>query len=224
MNNLKFPFALCALFSASTLVQHPAQARMHHIWFDDASFFDTSWMDEVMDFHRKSVESMKQQWADLGPSKEDREAIKAARESLGKIKHDIKEDDQKITVTFTGFDKLDKNDIKVIKKENGWTGTITTKDGKIEFFIAPHGINVARHIEIKKVEKAKEDGKDKEVDATKDAKEVKKERVFYSSSLASEGEYFKNLVDLSTLKAEPVKNNSFVITVEKQKEEVLHIP
>ncbi len=218
MNNvIKLPFALCALLSASTIVQH-AQARMHHIWFDDASFFDTSWMDEVMDFHRKSIESMRQHLADLGPSKEDRETIKAAREGLGKIKSDIKEDDQKVTVTFTGFDKLDKNDIKVVKKENGWAGTITLKDGKIEFFIAPYGINIARRIEIKKVEKAKE--------PAKDAKEQKEsgERIFYSSSLASEGEYFKNLVDISTLKAEPVKNNSFTITIDKQKEEVLQIP
>lgn len=217
MNTLKLPLALCALLSAATLIQLPAQARMHHIWFDDASFFDTSWMDEVMDFHRKSVEAMKQHWADLGPSKEEREAIKAAREGLGKIKHEVKEDENKVTITFSGFDKLDKNDIKVIKKENGWIGTIITKDGKIEFFISPYGINVARSIEIKKVEKPQEKDKDKE---PKEAQE----RTFYSSSLASEGEYFKGLVDLSTLKAEPVKNNSFTITINKQKEQVLQIP
>lgn len=219
MNNIiKFPLALCALLGVSTITQ----ARMHHIWFDDSSFFDTSWMDEVMDFHRKSVESMRKHLEDLGPSKEDREAIKAARESIGKIKHEVKEDDNKVTITFTGFDKLDKNDIKVIKKENGWSGTITSKDGKIEFFIVPNGINVARRIEIKKVEKAKEEARAQASEAEK--KDAKQERLFYSSSLASEGEYFKQLVNLSTLKAEPVKNNNFTISIEKQKEEVLQIP
>jgi hypothetical protein len=218
---LKVTFGLCAV--VSTTIQQSASARMHHIWFDDSSFFDTSWMDEVMDFHRKSVESMRKQLADLGPSKEDREAIKAARESLAKIKHEVKEDDKKVTITFSGFDHLDKKDIKVIKKENGWLGVIITKDGKLEFYITAQGINVAKLIEIKRVEKAKEESKEKETEA-KEVKEPKSERVFYSSSLASEGEYFKHLVDLSTLKAESVKNNSFTVTVEKEKEEVLQIP
>lgn len=219
---IKVPFAL-ALLSASTMMQQ-SSARMHHIWFDDSSFFDTSWMDEVMDFHRKSVESMRKQLADLGPSKEDREAIKAAREGLAKIKHEVKEDDKKVTITLSGFDNLDKKDIKVIKKENGWLGVITTKDGKLEFYITAQGINVAKLIEIKRVEKAKEESKEKETKEPKEVKEPKSERVFYSSSLASEGEYFKHLVDLSTLKAESVKNNSFTVTVEKEKEEVLQIP
>ncbi len=207
---IKLPLALCALLSTSIIIHHPAQARMHHIWFDDASFFDTAWMDDVKDFYRKSVKSMKQHFEDIGPSKEDREAIKAARENLAKIKHDVQEDDQKVTISFSGFESLEKKDITVVKKKHGWAGTISTKDGTIEFFIAPQGIDVARCIELKKTEK--------------DDKDAQKKRVFYSSSLASESEYFKQLVDINSLKAEAVKDSTFILTIAPQKEETLQIP
>ena len=209
-NVLKLPLALCVLLSTSIIIQHPVQARMHHIWFDDTSLFDPAWMDDVKDFYRKSVKSMKQHFEDIGPSKEDREVIKAARENLAKIKHDIQEDDQKVTISFSGFESLDKKDIKVVKKKHGWAGTISTKDGALEFFITPRGIDVARCIELKKTEK--------------DDKDAQKKRVFYSSSLTSEGESFKQLVDITSLKAEAIKDNTFTLTIGKQKEETLQIP
>lgn len=200
---IKFPFAL-ALLSAGSVVYNSEAVR--YIWFDDPFVFDDSWVEDLVNFQRQSMERFRAHASEFGPSKEEREAFKAARESLAKIKHTITEDDQKVTIQFTGFEGLDKKDIKVVRKDNQWIGTVVTKDGRIEFVIAPNGIRVARLVEIKKAEKDK------------------KERVSYTSSLAADVEYFKQLVDVNTAKAEPVKDNTLTITVQKQKEEVLPIP
>lgn len=199
---IKYPFAL-ALLSAGTLV-HKSDARL--ILFDDAFFFDNSWVDDLMDFQRHSMEQFRSAAAEFGPSKEEREAFKAARERLAKIKHTLTEDDHKVTIQFSGFDALDKKDIKIVKKDNQWIGTIVTKDGRIEFVIAQNGIQVSRLVEIKKEDKDKKD------------------RVSYTSSLAADVEYFKHLVDIGTTKAESVKDNTLTIVIQKQKEEVLPIP
>ncbi len=208
----KFPLAFYALVSA-TLMTQPTHARTHHIWFDD-SFWDTSWVDQVREFQHQAMEEMKQHMANFGPSKEDQEAIKAAREAMAKVTYELKEDDQKVTITITGFDTLNQKDVKVVKKKKCWVGTIPMKSGIVEFVIGPNGFRLDRRIEIKKEEK----GKDKE------GKETKNTRLFYEGSLASEGEYFKNHVDIKTLKAEPIKNNTLTLTVQKEKEEVLSIP
>ena len=211
---VKYPFALCALLSMGILVQNSAEGRSYHVWFDDG-LFDSSWADELMDWHNRTMEwqhqaleRFKQHSQEFGPSKEDREALKAAREKLAKIKHTITEDDQKITIQLTGFEGLDKKNIKIVRKENGWLGTIALPIGKVEFLIAQNGIQISSKVEIKKEDKEKD-------------KENKKERICYSSSLASEIEYFKQLVDISTLKAESVKDNTLTLVVQKQKEEVL---
>lgn len=138
-----------------------------------------------------------------------------AREKLAEITHSVKEDDTSVTLSFTGFEALTKHDVKVVKKERGWLGTITLSEGCIEFFLSNRGLQVASRIELKKEEK---------VHDTKapDAKNV--ERMYYSSSLqagASRAEFFSKPVDLSTLKAEPITVNEFTLTVQKQKEEVL---
>ena len=152
---------------------------------------------------RQSAVLLEQRLAQYGPSKEDCEALNAARERLKKIAYDIKEDDHTVTITLTGFETLDKKDIKIVKKNNGWAGTISTKDGKLEFFIGQRGIEVARSVELKKEEKGKE-------------------QVVRTSSLTSEGRYFGNQIDLNTVKAE-AKDTTLTITAQKPQEEVLPI-
>ncbi len=210
---IKYPFAL-ALLSAATGVHNTHAIR--YVWFDEP-FIDTAWVDDLMDWHRQSMELFRQRSIDYGPSKEDREAIKAAREKLAKIKHTITVDDQKVTIQFTGFDALDKKDIEIEKLENSLLKvTIITKEGTIEFKIAQNGLQVDRRIEIKKEDK---DTKDK------------KERISYASSLHSDLEYFMNanqnkpfLIDIHTAKVEPVKDNTLTIVIQKQKKEILPIP
>ena len=201
-NSFKIPLTLCALLSACPVI--PVHAA-YHIWFNDPFFSDPwdSWAQEVMDMQRQSAAILQQRLADYGPSKEDREALKAARERLNKITYDIKEDDHSVTITFTGFETLDKKDIKIVKKTNGWAGTIPTKDGKLEFFIGQKGIEVARAVELKKEEKGKE-------------------QIFRSSSLTSEARFFGNQIDLNTVKAE-VKDTTLTLTAQKPQEEVLPI-
>lgn len=192
------------------LMSSTAQARRYHVV--DEPFFDSSWIDQMFDFHDRAVGSVRNYLDGFGPSKEDREALKGARENMTKIKYDVKEDDATVKITFTGFEHLDKKDVKVVKKDSGWLGTINLKEGRLEFFLSSQGIYVSKRIELK--QETKVDPKNK------DAK--KEERILYSSSSATE-DHFKTLVDVSTLKAQPVKPSEFVLTVEKQKEEVLHL-
>lgn len=153
-NSFKIPLTLCALLSACPVI--PVHA-VYHIWFNDSIFNDPwdSWAQEVLEMQRQSAALLEQRLAQYGPSKEDREALNAARERLKKITYDIKEDNHTVTITLTGFETLDKKDIKIVKKSNGWAGSIPTKDGKLEFFIGQRGIDVARSVELKKEEKEK---------------------------------------------------------------------
>lgn len=204
---VKYPFVLVALLSTCLLTQI-TEARLRQIVFDDAFFVDDSWLEDLMDWRNATNQLLKQNCMNYGPSKEDREAIKFAREKLGKVKFTVTEDDQKVTVQFTGFEALENKDIKVIRKDQGWLGTITLPVGKVEFFIAQNGIQVARTIEMKKEDKDK------------------KEHVRYSSSLPADLEYFKQFIDIGSLKAAPFKDKDTTLTLvaQKQKEEVLLIP
>ncbi len=210
-------FALTSALLCTGLYTAPAQARLH-IWLDDP--FDMDWIDDMMEAHHSAVERMRSRFYDHGPSKEDREAIKAARKSLSAISHEIKEDDTKVTITFSGFENLTKEDVKVVKKGSGWQGTLATPVGRIEFFISSQGIQVTSRLEIKKEEMQDAPVKDKE--SLEEPKPVTS-RVCYSSSSVTESRYFSSQVDVTTLKAEPVTPTSFVLTVEKQKEVVLPI-
>ena len=84
-----------------------------HMWLNDP-FFDSPWIDQLVDFHDRALERMKRFSEGLDYMKDEREALKAAREALGKVVFDVKEDDEIVTLTFTGFDALDKKDVKVI--------------------------------------------------------------------------------------------------------------
>ena len=55
---IKYPFAL-ALLSMSAA--HNAQA-VRYIWFDEP-YIDTSWVDEMLDIHRQSVDLFRQRAA-----------------------------------------------------------------------------------------------------------------------------------------------------------------
>ena len=199
---------MMATLLTSALVSSSTQARFY-VWYDDP--FDMPWVDQLIDFHDRTIDRMKAHLDSWGHLKEDREAVKAARESLNKIKHTVTEDDAVVTISFTGFEDLDKKNVKVVKKGNGWFGTVTLKEGTVEFFIAPYSVLVTRRVEFKK--EVTTDKKDEKAPA-------KQERVVYTSS-ASEVDYFKSLVDISTLKAQPVKPTELTFTISKQKEEVL---
>ena len=196
---MTYPLALAML--GAGLSVHNADA-LRRVWFDDPFFMDPFGIIDFENFR----EQYKQYAAEFGPSKEDREAIKNARERLAKIKYTVTDSDNKVTIQFSGFEKLDKKDIDIRKKDGYWEGTIPTVDGKFKFIIAENGIQVDRFVEIKKEDKDKKD------------------RVSYMSSLEKGFEYFKQHVDIQTIKAEPVKDNTLTITIEKQKEEILPIP
>ncbi len=202
---------LFALLAATSCVFVPAQGRYHIVMGDP--FYDMSWVDSMMASQQQMMDSFTSRFDSFGPSKEDREALKQARENLGKITHEVKEDPSSVSITFSGFTGLSKDDVKVVKKDNGWLGTITLKEGRIEFFISPVGFQVSSRIELKKEEKADKDKKEGE------AKQV--ERTFYTSQSATQAEFFSSAVDLSTLRAEPVKPTEFKLTIQKQKEEIL---
>ena len=194
----------------TVLLTSSTQARYHLVF--DEPFFDTPWVDHMFDFHERAITGLKNHLESFGPSKEEREAVKGARENMSKIKYDVKEEEGAVKIAFTGFEGLDKKDVKVVKKDSGWLGTVTLKDGRIEFFLSSRGLYVSKRIELRQEIKA--DPKNK------DAK--KEERIVYSSASATE-DFFKSIVDVNTLKAQPIKPTEFVLTVDKQKEEVLSL-
>jgi len=204
--NKQFLLVLCAATSSLSL---PVHAR-YQIWINDP--FDMSWTDSMMDVHQQMMDRFANSFVTYGPPKEEQEKFKQAREQLAKITHEVKEDDTSVAITFKGFTDLVKDAVKVVKKEGGWFGTIAHKDGRIEFFISTLGVQVTSRIELKSEEKA---------DADKKEHDKKAERTFYTSQSATKAEFFTSAVNISTLKAEPVKSTEFKLTVQKQKEEVL---
>ncbi len=186
------------------LLTSSALAR-YELWFDDP--FDSDW-DDLIEAHDKAMNRMKKQFGP--PSKEAQEAVKIARKFLSQITHEIKEDEDKTTIIFSGFNNLTKEDVRVVKKGNDWFGTITTPAGRVEFSISPEGLQVTSKLEVKKEE-------------TQDNDDKKQSSLFYSSSSVTQSQHFTSLVDITTLKAEPVKPDTFTMTVDKQKEVVLAI-
>ena len=197
---------LIVLFAATSCLSLPIQAR--YILIDDP--FNRSWVDSMMASHQRMIDSFAGCFEPFGLSKEENEALKKARESLSKITHEIKEDDSSVTISFKGFTGLSKDEVKVVKKDTGWLGTIALKDGRIEFFMSPVEFQVTSRIELKKEEKA-----DKKV---QDAKQA--DRTFFTSHSATLAEVFSTTVEVGTLKGE-VQPTEFKLTVQKQKEEVL---
>lgn len=185
------------------------QAR-HHIVVGDP-FFDTGWIDSMMLAHQEMFDAYAQGFP-RGASKEEREALKQAHDKVAKITHEIKEDDKSIKISLKGFEGLSKDDIKVIEKDNEWCGTITIKEGRIKFFLSPHGFQFSSHIELKREEPIGKDSKEM-------AEDKAAKRTYYSSFSST----FSAAVDLQTLKAEPVKADEFTLTVQKQKEKLLPI-
>jgi hypothetical protein len=161
--------------------------------------------------HQKMIDSFSAHFESVGPSSEEREGIQQARANLAKITHEIKEDDSSVTITFRGFTGLSKENVKVVKKDAGWLGIISLKEGRIEFFISPLGVQLSSRIELKKEEKS-----DKEGQAQKGSK------TFYSSQSATQADLFHTSVELQTLKGE-VKPTECIFTIQKQKEEVLQL-
>lgn len=207
---VKYPFAL-ALLALGSFTPNSQAAR--YIWFDEPMFLDHGWIDDLVNFQHHAMDVFRHHAHEYGPSKEDREAIKNARETLAKIKYTITDDEHKVKVQLSGFENLDKKDIHILKKENHWLGTVTTKDGTVEFVIASNGLQISRRVELKKESKEQD----------KDQKD-KRDYVSYTTALATEAEYFKQHVNIATLKAEPVKDNTLTLTIDKQKEEILPIP
>jgi hypothetical protein len=110
----------------------------------------------------------------------------------------------------------------VVKKDNGWFGTITTPVGRVEFLISSQGLRVTSHLEVKKEEKTEAPQKEADVEKKEEKKAVTSSYTFYSSS-ETESRRFKSAVDINSLKAMPVEPTKFALTLEKQKEIVLPI-
>jgi len=189
------------------------QAR-HRIYINDP-LIDTGWIDSMVAAHQEMMDSYNNTLSALTGSKEDREAIKQAREKLAKITYEIKEEDKSIRISLKGFKGLTKDDVKIIEKDNGWLGTINLKEGRIEFFLSPFGFQLSSRIELKREEVVDKNAKD--------AADKTEKRTFYSSSSSAQAEFFKAGVDLQTLKAEPVKPDELVLVIQKQKEKLLPI-
>ena len=217
MNNKQLLLPLgCALLLISGSSLH---AR-HRIYVNDP-LIDTGWIDSMVAAHQEMMDSYNNTLSALTGSKEDRDAIKQAREKLAKITYEIKEEDTSIRISLKGFEGLAKDDVKVIEKDTGWYGTINLKDGRIEFFLSPFGFQLSSRIDLTRdetVDKGPKDAADK-----KDATDKTVKRTFYSSSSSAQAEFFKTAVDLKTLKAEPVKADELVLVIQKQKEKLLPI-
>lgn len=200
---------LIVLLAVTSCITIPAHAR-YYFWFHDP-IYDMAWVDSLMSSHQQMAGRFAAHFESVGPSKEEREEIKQARENLAKITHEIKEDESSVTVAFKGFTGLAKDDVKVVKKDTGWHGMITLKEGRIEFFISPLGLQVSSCIELKKEAKADNERQEKKVI-----------NAFYTSQSATQADLFHTSVNLQTLKGE-VKPAEFILTIQKQKEEVLQL-
>lgn len=234
----KIPLALFAAISAGTVVQQTEARQRIHI---TDPFWDSAWFDDAISQQRQAMDEMHAYFKQQLPSKEQQDAIKKARENLANIKLEVKEADQKISILLSGFSNLEKKDVEIEKKKYGWAGTITTKDGIIEFAISARGIELTRHAEVKFEEKTatdpkavKENSKAKETTEAKadDAKkEVKAEKeqseaqqIFYSSSYTSEALPFKKPININSLKVDTRTATSLTLSADKIKKETLHIP
>ncbi len=203
-------FALLLVFGMSV----SSQARMRHFvndFFEDDFFADA--FEDHFERMQDHIKEMRKRAASFGPSKEEREALKEAHENLSKIKATIDSDDHNVYIRFT-LDGVTKDDIKIVKKSNGFLGTIPAKDGQVEFFVSPHYLETARHIELKKENK---DSKD-----AKEDKKQEKKAVYYYSTSATEVQSLPHTVDLSSAQAQ-TKDATLTITIAKKKEAVLPI-
>lgn len=195
-----------------------SQARMRY--FVDDFFADDFFADAFEDHFERMQDQMKairKRAASFGPSKEEREALRAARENLSKIKAKIDSDEQNVYIRFN-VDGVTKDDVKIVKKSNGFLGTIPAKGGQVEFFVSPHYLEIARHIELKK---EKKDSKDNKKEDQED-KGQEKQAVYYYSTSATEVTSLPHTVDLSSAQAN-TKDTTLTITIAKKKEAVLPI-
>ncbi len=235
-----FPLALFAALTAGTATAKQVWGN-HRLIINDP-FYSTSWFDEIISQQREAMEEMDSYFKEQLPTKEQQEAIKKAQENLAKIKLETKEVDGKALFTFSGFENLDKKDIEIEKKKYGWIGTITTKDGIVEFAISSRGIELTRHAEVRIEEKATPEKAVQEAQSSpaaqdkaaldkkaaqdkKDAKEViQPQQIFYSSSYTTEAQSLKHPININTLKVDGRTATSLTLSADKIKKETLHIP
>lgn len=187
--------SLAGIMLSSGLLSSPLYARLV-----DESFFNS--MNDMFEVHTKALARMKN--------------------TINTITHEIEEDDEKVIISFTGFENLTKDDVKVVKQGNEWLGTITVPAGRVEFLLSPRGLRVSSKLEVKREQKTSTPEQDKEALIAQEKSGTLSER-FYSSSSATEYRSFTSVVDTSTLEAKPVQSDSFILTVKKQKEIVLPI-
>lgn len=197
---------LLLLLLGTNISIHQAQARMH-FFFDDSLDWDI--FDEMHDHVRKM-----RKHTFWGPSKEEQEAIKIARENLAKIKANVTENDNNIVITFD-LNGANKNaiDIEVkeyakpqrghiFKMQNILKGIIPTDHGKVEFYVTKNSLEIARHIEIKK-----------------EHKDDKKQTFAHFGSSATEIMELPQSVQISKQSAKAqTKDNTLTITLAKKKE------
>jgi HSP20 family molecular chaperone IbpA len=235
-SNITKLFALLILLG---IIAPTAHARMRY-------FFDE--LDDMFEDHFAQMEDhmrqMKKHMFGFGLSKEEHKAIKEAQERLSRIKANVDSDEHNIYIRFN-VEGIDKKNIKVIKKAHGFLGTIPTPDGEVEFYVTPHYLELARHVELKKEETpvagtpmpaatahaqgATPAGAQVHAQAELDKQQreqkvagKKPQAVYYYSSSATEVITLPHPVDLATAHAE-TKDGMFTIIIPKKKEATLPI-
>ena len=205
----KMPCALGLLFISSSTLSLGIYHILYNPSFWDIDDFYCNEIEEVREamvhfgpIPKKECATSKSQKVHFGPSKEDREAIKIAHENLSKIKHEVKEEDGKVTISFTGFYNLTKDNVEIIQKKKGYLGTIKTQDGRIEFFISPKMLQINRQVEIEKDEEQ-----------------------FLISACETQVQAFDKILNIKAEpKIEPIRDNTLTLTFEIEQEKILEIP
>jgi HSP20 family molecular chaperone IbpA len=207
MKDIKQYNLLLLLLGAGAFISKDMQASMRHIMHDDifGDFFDDNmhYIDEIR-------ERMMSYW----PSKEEREAIKTARMQLAKIQPQVTETDQNVIITFA-LDNVDKKSITIGVKEyvkpqrngaykayNVLKGLIPAQNGKVEFYITKHTLDVARQVALKR-----------------ESKTDKSQTTFHQSASSTQVIELPQPVEITkeTTKAQ-TKDNNLIITIAKKKQ------
>jgi hypothetical protein len=166
-----------------------------------------SLIDSVFSSRQSIFDHVGRPFQDMSSSKNELEELKKAFEALSKVTHEIKEDDSSISIQVKGFPSLAKENVKIVKQDGGWFGTVTLKEGRIEFFVHSSGFQISFRVELQKEEKAEKG-------------DPQTPRNFYSSQSSTQAEFFKSAADVATLKGE-LQGQELKLTLQKQKEEVL---
>lgn len=221
MKNMKLHIGLFAALAFIIFKSTTAVNLWQSSWFDDDIFEE---FDHVMTKFRKNIkkqmQTMRESFASIGPSKEEYKTLKEAKKKLNQIKPEVSKDENtgNVIVTFN-IESLNKDNISKISIDENQKfafGTISTDHGKIEYYVYPEGIYLKRSIEIKK--EYRQDNSDNKVAKTeteeKTAKKEKSEPIThtftYFGDISSISESFPVEIDVTSIDA-VTKDSKFML-------------